>query len=133
MMRQHFHLSPFHQALHFWGIISQGTPLLHVDLHGKGDRDNNCEIDLGIKSMEMHWKNDSLVHQIRHFFEKEGDIFGNLTFNKGYKCRFNPNPKSLTGFWGGQVHTMTEQAIMMGIASFQLEIPLSVRKRLLVD
>ena len=39
----------------------------------------------------------------------------------------------LHGLWGGNIHTMTEQAIMLGIPSFQLEIPREVRKKFYKD
>jgi hypothetical protein len=37
-----------------------------------------------------------------------------------------PDPV-LHGFWGGEIKTMTEQAIQIGVPSFQLEIPLKMR------
>ena len=40
----------------------------------------------------------------------------------------------LHGFWGGsgagKLHTMTEQGVMLGITSFQLEIPRAIRRKL---
>ena len=33
----------------------------------------------------------------------------------------------LNGNWGGDLYTMNEQAVMMGIPSIQLEIPLKMR------
>lgn len=47
--------SPFHQSLHFWALKHQKAPILHVDVHGKLNRENNCEVDVGIRSMEAHW------------------------------------------------------------------------------
>ena len=71
------------------------------------------------------------MSKIREFFKKNGDIFGDRIF-KGFKCSFNTSP-SLHGFWGGNLHTMTTQAVMLGIPSMQLEIPMAVRKKLLRD
>ena len=34
--------SQFHQSLHAWGLKNQNMPLMHVDIHGKLNRDNNC-------------------------------------------------------------------------------------------
>lgn len=51
LLKQHFSKSPFHQSLHHWALKSQGRPLLHVDIHGKLDRQNDCNIDVGIRSM----------------------------------------------------------------------------------
>ena len=45
------------------------------------------------------------------------------------KCRFNTDP-GMHGLWPGSMHTMTEQAIKLGIPSFQLEIPREVRRKL---
>ena len=36
----------------------------------------------------------------------------------------------LSGYWGDDVQTMTTQAVILGVPSFQLEIPRSVRKLL---
>jgi hypothetical protein len=124
--------NPFHQSLHKWANINPERPLFHVDIHGKCDRENNCEVDVGICSMDVLWENDPLGHKIRVFFEQHGNIFGELKFNKGFKCKFNTNP-NLHGYWGGEIHTMTTQAILLGIPSIQFEIPFSVRKRLLRD
>jgi hypothetical protein len=53
--------SHFHQSLHAWGLKHEKTPILHVDVHGKLNCKNSCEIDIGIKSMEVHWKDDPLL------------------------------------------------------------------------
>ena len=131
LLEKHFKYSPFHQALHQWALINQGYPLFHVDIHGKMNRPNNCEIDVGIKSMEVLWEGDPLVTKIRSFFAKEGNVFEGLKF-KGFPCTFNTEPY-LHGFWGDKIHTMTEQAILLGIPSMQLEIPYAVRKKLFKD
>lgn len=81
--------------------------------------------------MEVHWHGDPIIERLKTFFDKEGNIFGGYTF-KGFQCKFNTEP-DLHGYWGGKIHTMTEQAILLGIPSFQLEIPFSVRKKMLRD
>jgi len=55
LMKKHFELSPFHNCLHNWASKGLGKPLMHVDIHGKMDRQHNCEIEVGIMSMEAHW------------------------------------------------------------------------------
>ena len=70
------------------------------------DREYNCEIDVGIASMQAHWEGDPLIAKIKDFFKENGNIFGNLKFNKGYECTFNTSP-CLHGYWGGELHTMT--------------------------
>ena len=119
MLEEYFPESPFHQALHYWARASREQPLLHVDIHGKADRENDCDIDIGIKCMEVHWKGDNLVKEIRKFFDNFGNIFPDLII-KGHQCKFNAHPARLSGYWGGKEHTMTEQAIKLGIPSFQL-------------
>lgn len=59
-----------------------------------------------------------MIDKIVNFFEKEGNIFGGLKF-RGYECKFDTEP-NLHGYWGCEVHTMTEQAILLGIPSIQL-------------
>ncbi len=39
----------------------------------------------------------------------------------------------MNGYWGGEVHTMNEQAILLGIPSLQVELPFDVRKKLFED
>jgi hypothetical protein len=81
-MTKHFELSPFHHCLHNWATKGLGKPLLHVDIHGKMDRKNDCEIDVGIMAMEVHWYGDALIQKIKQFFEKEGDIFKGIKFGQ---------------------------------------------------
>lgn len=131
LLKKHFPHHPFHQSLHNWASKNEGRPILHVDIHGKMNRKNNCEIDVGIRSMEAHWDGDSLVKKIRMFFIEHGKIFEGMKFGD-FECEFNTDPY-LHGYWGGGIHTMTEQAIILGIPSIQLEIPLLVRKKLFKD
>ncbi len=131
LLKQHFPKSPFHQSLHHWVLKSQGRPLLHVDIHGKLDRQNDCNIDVGIRSMEAHWDNDPLIQKIHIFFKQNNPLFSEYKFGKFDLC-FETNP-CLHGYWGGGIHTMTQQAIILGIPSIQLQIPLSVRKRMFKD
>jgi hypothetical protein len=81
--------------------------------------------------MEAYWEGDPLIGKIRKFFDLKGNIFEGLKF-KGHPCRFNTDP-DLHGYWGGDIHTMTEQSIILGIPSIQFEIPLAVRKKLFRD
>ena len=56
-----FSVSQFHLGLHAWAGVYSNCPLLHIDIHGKSDREV-CDIDIGIKSIEMHWgKKDPLL------------------------------------------------------------------------
>ena len=40
--------SPFHRMLHAWALKHPGIPLLHIDIHGKMDRKDSYELDLGV-------------------------------------------------------------------------------------
>lgn len=131
MLEKHFPVHPFHQSLHNWANKNQGLPILHVDIHGKTNRHNCCEVDIGILSMKEHWKGDPLFHKIQDFFKEHGNIFEGLKFGE-FECKFNTDP-ALHGLWGSEKHTMTEQAILLGIPSLQMEIPFDVRKRLFED
>ena len=94
-------------------------PILHVDVHGKLNRNKNCEVDVGIRAMEVHWEDDPLLKYFKPFFEgKMSSIFAGLKF-RDFDCVFNTDPY-LHGYWGGSMMTMTEQAIILGIPSLQL-------------
>ena len=40
--------SPFHRMLHAWALGNAGNPLMHIDIHGKMDRKETYELDLGV-------------------------------------------------------------------------------------
>jgi hypothetical protein len=46
-----FEHSSFHQCLHKFIQENKDLPLLHIDIHGKKDRKNNSDIDLGVKAI----------------------------------------------------------------------------------
>ena len=50
-------LSPFHQTLHKFQLkhVAKNTPLFHVDIHGKFDVKDKCELDVGLACMEEYW------------------------------------------------------------------------------
>lgn len=49
------HRSQFHRVLHAWQLQNPDTPLLHVDIHGKMDRKDSYELDLGVQCIYKHW------------------------------------------------------------------------------
>jgi hypothetical protein len=51
---------------------------------------------------------------------------------KGFAVRGNPEGE-LVGKWSANMHTMTHQAVLLGIPAVQLEIPRSVRALLIND
>lgn len=40
--------SPFHQILHKFCVINKDLPIFHVDVHGKMDRKDCYDLDLGV-------------------------------------------------------------------------------------
>ena len=45
--------SKFHCGLHKWIQANQGKPLFHIDVHGKINRKENCDIDLGTYNISI--------------------------------------------------------------------------------
>jgi hypothetical protein len=60
LLSSQFVASPWHQALLAWQYLHRGTPLLHVDCHGKMDRKTELNLDVGIEPMNQLWP-----HQVR--------------------------------------------------------------------
>ena len=58
LIADHVSESPFHRMLHAWASANAGTPLMHVDIHGKMDRKDSYELDLGVSCMYKHWDKD---------------------------------------------------------------------------
>ena len=85
-----FEENDFHQALHAWARKNDDHPLLHIDIHGKSDREE-CQIDVGIKSIEKHWsEDDPLVERLTNFFHKFVEIFEDTDVSD---CKFNMHGK----------------------------------------
>jgi hypothetical protein len=60
-------------------------------------------------------------------------IFDGIKF-RGLPCVFDTTPSILQGAWTkGSMLTMSQQGVMLGIPSFQMEIPAEVRKKLSKD
>jgi len=47
--------SPFHRMVHAWALGNAAKPLMHIDIHGKMDRKDTYELDLGVKSLHKHF------------------------------------------------------------------------------
>ena len=97
-MRKHLPDSSFHCALHRFVSEFPDQPLLHVDLHGKVDRKDNLEIDLGIAPMEEEWDERGLVKEIKQTMKQELDETFKTALAK-IKPKCNPNP-FLHALWG---------------------------------
>ena len=55
LLKHNLAQSPFHRVLHAWSAANIGTPLMHIDIHGKMDRKDNYELDLGIQCLWKHF------------------------------------------------------------------------------
>ncbi|CDW81872.1 UNKNOWN [Stylonychia lemnae] len=128
--------SPFHQYLHLAQDLQQGVPLFHIDIHGKLDRKDCYDLDLGIECAVKHWEGygeqdflNAFINKLKSGFN---EILKNIPKYKGFEAKCNENPY-LNGNWGGDLKTMNEQAIVLGIPSIQLEIPFTMRAYLFKD
>lgn len=129
--------SPFHQVLHEFQRRNEGKPLFHVDIHGKLDRKDCYDLDLGVACLLHHWDPqygesdflNSFVSNLKTGFDK---ILKNIPQYKGFTAVCNQDPY-LNGLWGGDLRTMNEQAVILGIPSIQLEIPYTMRALLAKD
>lgn len=113
--------SPFHRALHAWVGANVGTPLMHVDIHGKFDRKDNYDLDLGVRCLYTHWCDEEMASFVLPMVEHLTAGFNRVlapipNHKKVYKAKCNNDPV-LHGYWGGSLKTMTEQACQIGIPS----------------
>lgn len=95
-------------------------PLLHVDLHGKVDRKDNLEIDLGIAPMSEVWDEGALVKEIKRTMKTELDLsFKSVPSKFTPKCQVDP---FLHGYWGwDDLFTISHQSIaFLNLPAFQL-------------
>jgi len=98
--------SKFHCALHKWALVNKNKPLFHIDIHGKKNRKNNADLDLGTMPMEENfWDKElwfNLTEELKKGFDK---AFKGIKIRKFKpKCECNP---SLHGLWGGDLHTIS--------------------------
>ena len=110
---------------------------MHVDVHGKLTRSDGYELDVGISCLQQHWNckqyqegyfTEAFEYQLKKQFDEI--LLKHVTPSKGFDASTNTNPY-LCGNWGNvDCATMTEQAIHLGIPSFQLEIPPPMRKEI---
>jgi len=85
-------------------------PLLHIDIHGKYNRKDNSDMDLGISSLIVHFKSEEdasfAMGLSAYLTEAFNNCFKGRLFNK-IEARCEPECY-LSGYWGGGVYTMTE-------------------------
>jgi hypothetical protein len=128
---EHLHGAWWSPARHY----PAGVVPLHVDLHGKINRVGNFDLDVGTASMDAFFSASGRILLLRDLLERE------LTTAmercpvdlKGMPATVNMSPQ-LSGLWGvyeGAPHTMTTQAVLLGLHSVQLEIPFLMRSQLM--
>eukprot|EP00002_Diphylleia_rotans_P001219 TRINITY_DN10684_c0_g1_i1.p1 TRINITY_DN10684_c0_g1~~TRINITY_DN10684_c0_g1_i1.p1 ORF type:complete len:521 (-),score=88.29 TRINITY_DN10684_c0_g1_i1:234-1796(-) len=129
--------SPWHEILIKFRARFPKGPLMHVDIHGKMDRKDNLDLDLGMEPMNALWPQQDFVCEMRDSLAN-----GFLQVLKDVRRATADDPRTfgveldpdLCGFWGfDSFHTMTHQAVLLGIPSCQLEVPFSMRKVLCSD
>ncbi|XP_076071578.1 uncharacterized protein LOC143042958 [Mytilus galloprovincialis] len=136
LTEKQFTQSPWHEALEQFKIYGKenNMPIFHIDIHGKKDRRSNMDVDAGFRAMETRWHSTKFVDMFKEethsAFTK---VFQDSAYEKrGMKYAINVDPL-LCGDWGGDLYTMTTQSVCLGIPSFQLEIPRTVRAHMVED
>ena len=85
---------------HAWGSKLNKLPLFHVDIHGKKDSQDSCEIDVGTRSIKRAWGKTSLRKNLIDFFDGEGSKkLEGINF-RGLPCKFNSRSPAFGGYWG---------------------------------
>jgi len=128
--------SPWHRALHAWASSSApGTPLLHIDLHGKC---TGRYIDIGAMPMEevfsqKHQKHVAKFKRSLAFGLEEALKARGVLSKQGNQMLAETDP-ALHGYWGEDTATtMSHQATLLGIPAVQFECPPRLRKALVGD
>ena len=138
--------SPWHSCLHAWKASNGCAPgqpcpqLLHVDVHGKCDREDSMAIDVGMLPLEEEGcLSSSAVDQLRARLTErlQHALKGKAAVSAKSKRRMpitvQPDPV-LHGYWGNDtVMTMSHQSALLGATSLQFELPTAVRQLLMVD
>ena len=119
--------------------------MLHVDVHGKMDRKNNLDLDVGLGPMEQVWDEEYDTGSTERFagpikavladaFERCFDGAPRI-FNAKARAKMAPSVEldpRLHGYWGDDCEkTISHQSVeMLGVPALQLEIPFCMRKEL---
>ena len=90
---------------------------MHIDIHGKINRKDNYDLDLGVACMFKRFARDQeFCEQMSNaLVQMLGNVIASLTLNK-MRAIVNPDPY-LDGNWGGDLATLNEQATILGIPS----------------
>lgn len=144
LLKSEWKQSPWHTTLRKFRakFKDRGVPCFHVDFHGKLDRKkirNRGKVDVGIQPFlenpgAVGWE-DTDVEALRDRAKVSIDAALRSVKVRGHSIIADEDPY-LHGWWGDDDDdetTMTHQAVLEGIPSFQLENPLSFRKLLNQD
>jgi len=114
--------------------------MLHVDVHGKMDREGSMAIDIGMMPMEeegclqrcaVDQIRSRLAHDLRAAFRGRSALSSKS--KRVLPITVEEQPQ-LHGWWGSDTAmTMSHQAAMLGATAVQLELPNAVRKLLMAD
>lgn len=138
--------SPWHSCLHAWKAAHGYAPtapcpqLMHVDVHGKNDREDNMRVDVGMLPMEeegclpphaVELIRSRLTAELRAAFKGHSAVSSKSGRRIPITVDDDPN---LHGYWGEDtMMTMSHQSTLLGALSVQFELPTAVRKLLMVD
>ena len=83
-------------------LKNKDKPLFHIDIHGKMDRKNNSEVDLGVRQLEkMLPESDqqTFVQPLISTFKTKMDKIFLGVRARTFPVYFNHNIEKLTGYW----------------------------------
>jgi gamma-glutamyl-gamma-aminobutyrate hydrolase PuuD len=99
-------------------LQSRGTKYLHFDIHGMLNKSSDNDIEFGLKSMEIHSPYRFLL--LRHLSQS---LFNQMNVKIGYSSTFQG--------WKPTHYTVTNQGILLGFDSCQIELSKDIRTKLL--
>lgn len=139
LTRDQFHMCPWHCALHRWLLGSRGSPLLHVDFHGKNEHEDRADcLDLGMVPLERCWpeQDQAFVSRLKHSLKKTLDkvLARHRVLNSQGRPLVVEMQPTLNGYWGKQkLKTLSHQSVLLGVPALQLEAPPRLRERFIAD
>jgi hypothetical protein len=110
---EEFSKSPWNQSIKKFKSMYPYLPLLHIDLHGKKDLDDNLHIDLGLEPMKVEWKNQDEFDNFEKIFNNRMNILFEEYKDLNYGVSKKPKFKA---YWKDKIHySMSHQSILEGI------------------
>ena len=106
LFEKEFTQSPFHLFLHKLKHLYSHFPTLHIDIHGKINRKDDRNIDIGFAPMIALWKDQKQAQLVKDDFCKrmqQAVSSCKKTFS-GFPITIDKNPY-LSGYWGDNMMT----------------------------